>query len=84
MMPLPTGGTASFWQPYFAVDSLDAAQASVRELGGRVLMEPMPVPCGAFVAALDPQGAVFLLLAGELDLTCAPRPVDVLADSLDV
>ena len=67
MMPLPTEGIPSFWQPYFAVDSLEAAQAKVRELGGRVLMEPMPVPSGAFVAVLDPHGATFSLLAGELD-----------------
>lgn len=67
MMPLPTEGIPSFWQPYFAVDSLEAAQAKVRELGGRVLMKPMPVPSGAFVAVLDPHGATFSLLAGELD-----------------
>jgi uncharacterized protein len=67
MMPLPREGIPSFWQPYFAVESLDAAQAKVRELGGRVLMEAMPVPSGAFVAVLDPQGAAFSLVAGELD-----------------
>jgi uncharacterized protein len=67
MMPLPTAGVPTFWQPYFAVESLDAAQAKVRELGGRILMEPMPVPSGAFVTVLDPNGAAFSLLAGELD-----------------
>ena len=67
MMPLPTEGIPPFWQPYFAVESLEAAQAKVRELGGRVLIEPTPVPSGAFVAVLDPQGAAFSLLAGELD-----------------
>jgi predicted enzyme related to lactoylglutathione lyase len=67
MMPLPTEGIPSFWQPYFAVESLEAAQAKVRELGGRVLMEPMPFPRGAFVVVLDPHGASFSLLAGELD-----------------
>ena len=67
MMPLPMEGIPPFWQPYFAVESLDAAQATVRELGGRVLIGPTPVPSGAFVAVLDPQGAAFSLLAGELD-----------------
>jgi uncharacterized protein len=67
MMPLAAEGIPSFWQPYFAVESLDAALAKVHELGGRVLTEPTPVPSGAFVAALDPQGAAFSLLAGELD-----------------
>jgi predicted enzyme related to lactoylglutathione lyase len=67
MMPSPTEGMPPFWQPYFAVESLEAAQAKVRELGGRVLMDPVPVPSGAFVPVLDPQGAAFSLLAGELD-----------------
>jgi len=67
MMPLPAAGMPPFWQPYFAVESLEAAQAKVRDLGGRVLMEPVPVPSGAFVPVLDPQGAAFSLLAGELD-----------------
>jgi uncharacterized protein len=67
MMPLPTEGIPPFWQPYFAVESLEAAQAKVHELGGRVLMEPVPVPSGAFVAVLDSHGAAFSLLAGELD-----------------
>jgi len=67
MMPLPAEGIPPFWQPYFAVESLDVAQARVRELGGRVLMEPMAVPSGAFVAVLDPDGAGFSLLAGDLD-----------------
>lgn len=67
MMPLPMEGIPCFWQPYFAVESLDAARARVGELGGRVLTEPTPVPSGAFVAVLDPHGAAFSLLAGELD-----------------
>ena len=73
MMPLPTEDIPPFWQPYFAVESLDAAQAQVRDLGGRVVTEPMPVPSGAFVAVLDPQGAAFSLLAGELDPETPPR-----------
>ncbi len=67
MMPLPMEGIPPFWQPYFAIESLDAGQAKVRELGGRVVTEPIAVPSGAFVAVLDPQGAAFSLLAGDLD-----------------
>ena len=67
MMPLPAEGIPPFWQPYFAVESLQAAQAGVHELGGRLLTEPMAVPSGAFVAVLDPHGAGFSLLAGDLD-----------------
>ena len=51
MMPLPAQGIPPFWQPYFAVESLEGAQARMHELGGRVLTEPMKVPGGAFVAA---------------------------------
>ena len=67
MMPLPTQGIPPFWQPYFAVESLETAQAKVHDLGGRLLTEPMAVPSGAFVAVLDPPGAAFSLLAGDLD-----------------
>jgi predicted enzyme related to lactoylglutathione lyase len=67
MMPLPAPGIPPFWQPYFAAESLDAAQAKVSELGGRLMTEAMTVPSGAFVAALDPHGAAFSLLAGDLD-----------------
>jgi hypothetical protein len=54
-------------RPYFAVESLEAAQARVHELGGRVLTEPTKVPSGAFVAVLDPQSAAVSMLAGDLD-----------------
>ncbi|HEX8975409.1 MAG TPA: VOC family protein [Solirubrobacteraceae bacterium] len=67
MMPLPTEDIPPFWQPYFAVESLETAQAKVHDLGGRLLTEPMAVPSGAFVAVLDPQGAAFSLLAGDLE-----------------
>jgi predicted enzyme related to lactoylglutathione lyase len=67
LMPRPADGIPPFWQPYFAVESLESAQATVRELGGRVMTEPISVPSGAFVAVLDPHGAAFSLLAGELD-----------------
>jgi uncharacterized protein len=67
MMSLPAEGIPPLWQPYFAVESLEATQAKVRDLGGQVLTAPMAVPSGAFVAVLDPQGAAFSLLAGDLD-----------------
>jgi predicted enzyme related to lactoylglutathione lyase len=67
MMPLPAEGMPPFWQPYFAIESLEAAQSKLRDLGGRVLTEPITVPSGAFVAVLDPHGAAFSLLAGDLD-----------------
>ena len=50
------------WLPYIAVDSVDASAAKVKELGGKVFMEPMDIPnVGRFAAVADPQGAAFAL-----------------------
>jgi len=51
------------WLAYFAVADCDAIAARVRELGGRVLMEPMTIPPGRFAVLSDPQGAVFAVIA---------------------
>jgi predicted enzyme related to lactoylglutathione lyase len=55
-------GTVPSWTPYFVVADLDAAQASVAGLGGRVLGPPRAVPAGRFLVASDPAGAVVGLL----------------------
>lgn len=53
-----------FWLYYVGVEALDAALDRVKAGGGRLLLEPMEVPGGAFVAqCIDPQGAVFALVA---------------------
>jgi len=68
MMPLPPGaGAPSHWLAYFATDGLDAAATRAGELGGQVVVPPMPVPGGRIAVALDPHGAVFALLEGRLD-----------------
>jgi hypothetical protein len=55
---------ASFWLYYFNVDALDAAMARVTQGGGRVAMGPHQVPTGQWIAqCLDPQGAMFAMLA---------------------
>ncbi|KPF46915.1 VOC family protein [Rhizobium sp. AAP43] len=59
-MPIPM----THWAYYFVVPAIDAAADKVKALGGQVLMEPHPVPGGAWIAACqDPQGAYFNLTA---------------------
>lgn len=60
MIPMPA------WLYYFNVDAIDAAAARVTGNGGRVLMEPMQVPGGSWILhAMDPQGAMFALVAPQ-------------------
>jgi predicted enzyme related to lactoylglutathione lyase len=51
------------WLVYFAVADCDAIAAKVRELGGRVLSEPMTIPPGRFAVLSDPQGGMFAVIA---------------------
>jgi predicted enzyme related to lactoylglutathione lyase len=55
------------WRPYFGVEDLEASIARVGELGGQVLMDPVEVPGGRFVAVLDPQGGAFSMMHGTYD-----------------
>jgi len=53
-----------FWLYYFNARAIDAAVASVRKAGGKILLEPMQVPTGQWIAqCADPQAAMFGLLA---------------------
>jgi predicted enzyme related to lactoylglutathione lyase len=55
-------GTPNFWNPYIAVDDVDASAAAVREFGGIIHMGPEDIPgVGRFAVAADPQGAVLTL-----------------------
>jgi predicted enzyme related to lactoylglutathione lyase len=52
------------WLYYFNVDEINAAVERIKSGGGNVLMGPMQVPGGSWVAqATDPQGAVFAIVA---------------------
>jgi uncharacterized protein len=52
------------WLYYINVDAIDAAIARVNEAGGKVINGPMEVPGGMWIVqGMDPQGAVFALLA---------------------
>jgi uncharacterized protein len=55
-------GLPPHWTPYFAVEDTDAAVATVRRLGGSVMMEPTDSPYGRFAAVADPQGGMFCLI----------------------
>jgi predicted enzyme related to lactoylglutathione lyase len=46
------------WGVYFAVASCEAAIAQVKDLGGKVLLEPRNIPPGRFAVIQDPQGGV--------------------------
>jgi predicted enzyme related to lactoylglutathione lyase len=60
-------GEAPGWIPYFAVDSLERALATVSDGSGRKLAGPVPMPGGTIAVAHDPQGAVFALWDGYLE-----------------
>ncbi|PWE29060.1 VOC family protein [Pararhodobacter marinus] len=62
IMGQPQQGMPSFWGCYFGVPGIDAAQARIVELGGKVVNGPMSVPGDAWIVqAMDPQGAYFAL-----------------------
>ncbi len=58
------GMPQSFWLYYVNVDAIDAAVARITGAGGQIINGPMEVPGGNWIVnAVDPQGAVFALVA---------------------
>jgi uncharacterized protein len=56
--------SAPHWLYYITVDAIDAAQERVKSAGGQVIHGPMQVPGGSWIInGLDPQGAMFALVA---------------------
>jgi uncharacterized protein len=54
----------SCWNYYFNVEAIDAAAARVTAGGGKIMMGPSQVPGGQWIVqAIDPQGAMFALVA---------------------
>ena len=51
-------GGAGNWLSYMAVDDVDAAVASVRAAGGKVLVEPRDRPIARVAVVTDPQNAL--------------------------
>ena len=55
-------GAPSAWSGYIAVDDVDATEARVLALGGKVLRPAEDIPgIGRFAVVADPQGASFML-----------------------
>jgi predicted enzyme related to lactoylglutathione lyase len=68
MMEMPPGQAAPpHWLVYFGTDDIDVDAERIASSGGRVVVEPMDVPGGQILAAQDPQGATFALVAGRFD-----------------
>jgi len=64
MMPAPPGAQ---WLVYFGTDDADATAARVTDLGGKVVVPPMPIGSGRIAVAADPRGATFAMFAGRFD-----------------
>ena len=57
----------SAWLEYIAVKDVDGSTRNARELGAKVLMEPMDIPnIGRFSVLADPTGAVIALFKGNM------------------
>lgn len=64
IMTRPSGLPTSLWLYYVNVAALDPAIERIKAKGGRVAHGPIEVPGGQWVVqALDPEGAVFALVA---------------------
>lgn len=62
----PNAPYPPFWMHYIAVADADATARRLRELGGKVMMDPMDIPdVGKFFPAMDPQGATVAFLAAQ-------------------
>jgi uncharacterized protein len=70
----------SHWVPYIAVDDVDKSAAEAKELGARILNEPMDIPdVGRFAAIADPQGAAFAIYKSKKAYPDEPSPPPVSA-----
>jgi predicted enzyme related to lactoylglutathione lyase len=65
--PVTPPGTPPHWLVYFATDDVDAAVATVEELGGARLAGPLEISMGKIAIVRDPQGAAFALYVGHLE-----------------
>lgn len=58
-----TPAPGPYWLYYFGVENIDAAVEKITASGGKILMGPVEVPGGAWVAnGIDPQGGLFAVL----------------------
>ncbi|GAA1543484.1 hypothetical protein GCM10009730_60660 [Streptomyces albidochromogenes] len=60
LAPKRDGRMPTAWGIYFAADDVTVLAARIREAGGQMVTDPLPVPpLGTTAAAADPGGAVF-------------------------
>jgi len=57
---------APTWIVYFGTEDVEAGAAKVEELGGTKVFGPVDIGIAKFTVVQDPQGAMFVLYAGEL------------------
>jgi uncharacterized protein len=61
-------GVPPAWSGYVSVDDVDAAEARILQLGGKVVRPGSDIPdVGRFAVVADPQGATFLLFKPARD-----------------
>jgi len=62
----PPQGDRAHWVSYVSVEDVDAAVATAKATGGKVVFEPMTIPTvGRFAGVADPEGAVLLPFRAE-------------------
>jgi predicted enzyme related to lactoylglutathione lyase len=62
MLDLPSPHVPPHWLPYVGVTDVDASTAKARELGGKVILDPMQIEkVGKFSIVADPTGAMLSL-----------------------
>jgi predicted enzyme related to lactoylglutathione lyase len=67
-------GAPPSWSGYVQVDDASATVAAVKELGGRVHVEPQEIPkVGRFAVIADPQGAAISVIQPNEDMTPRDR-----------
>jgi len=66
MMKKPKEVPHPFWLYYINVASIDDAIAKTKAAGGQIILGPVEVPGGSWIAqATDPQGAMFAMVAAK-------------------
>ncbi|HSW88422.1 MAG TPA: VOC family protein [Candidatus Saccharimonadales bacterium] len=58
------------WMVYFTVKNIEESVAKVKELGGKVYLEPKDIKIGKIAPATDPTGAAFMII--EMSVTPDP------------
>ncbi|MGH6860863.1 MAG: VOC family protein [Phyllobacterium sp.] len=68
-------GVEAMWSGHILVDDVDRTSARIKEMGGKVHVDPMEIPgVGRFAIVADPQGVPFQLFKPSLD-DRGPSPV---------